>query len=47
MSTKALEAPTMLLEESAVTNALCTAFVCKLFISSEWSIQMLPNLKVI
>ena len=29
MSTKALEAPTMLLEESAVTNALCTAFVCK------------------
>ena len=29
MSTKALEAPTMLLEEDAVTNALCTAFVCK------------------
>ena len=29
MSTKALEAPTMLLEEGAVTNALCTAFVCK------------------
>ena len=29
MSTKALEAPTMLLEEGAVINALCTAFVCK------------------
>ena len=29
MSTKALEAPTMLLEEGAVTNTLCTAFVCK------------------
>ena len=29
MSTKALEAPTMLLEEGAVTNALCTAIVCK------------------
>ena len=29
MSTKALEAPTMLLEEGAVANALCTAFVCK------------------
>ena len=29
MSTKALEAPTMLLEEGGVTNALCTAFVCK------------------
>ena len=29
MSTKALEVPTMLLEEGAVTNALCTALVCK------------------
>ena len=29
MSTKALEAPIMLLEEGAITNALCTAFVCK------------------
>ena len=29
MSTKDLEATTMLLEEGAVTNALCTAFVCK------------------
>ena len=29
MSTKALEAPTMLLEEGAVTNALCNVFVCK------------------
>ena len=32
MSTKSLEAPTMLLEEGAVTNALCTAFVCKHFL---------------
>ena len=29
VSTKALEAPTMLLEEGAVANALRTAFVCK------------------
>ena len=29
VSTKALEAPTMFLEEGAVTNVLCTAFVCK------------------
>ena len=29
VSTKALEAPTMLLEEGAVANALHTAFVCK------------------
>ena len=29
VSTKILEAPTMLLEESTVTNALFTAFVCK------------------
>ena len=29
MSTEAMEAPTMLLEEGAVTNVLCTAFVCK------------------
>ena len=29
MSPKALEAPTMLLEEGAVTNALCIAFVYK------------------
>ena len=29
MSTKALETPTMLLEEGAVTNALCTALVRK------------------
>ena len=32
MSTKALEAPTMLLEEGAATNALCTAFVCNIAI---------------
>ena len=29
VSTKAPEAPTMLLEEGAVANALRTAFVCK------------------
>ena len=29
VSTKALEAPTMLLAEGAVANALRTAFVCK------------------
>ena len=29
VSTKALEAPTMLLEEGAVANSLRTAFVCK------------------
>ena len=29
VSTKVLEAPTMLLEEGTVANALCTAFDCK------------------
>ena len=45
VSTKALEAPTMLLEEGAVANALRTAFVCKLCNSGKITIVQHPELR--
>ena len=45
MSTKALEAPTMLLEEGAVVNALCTAFLCKHCNSGKITIVQHPELR--
>ena len=45
MSTKALEAPTMLLEEGAVANALRTAFVCKHCNSGKITIVQHPELR--
>ena len=44
VSTKALEAPTMLLEEGAVANALRTAFVCKHCNSRKITIVQHPEL---
>ena len=44
VSTKALEAPTMLLEEDAVANALRTAFVCKHCNSEKITIVQHPEL---
>ena len=46
VSTKALEAPTMLLEEGGVTNALCTAFVCKHCNSGKITIVQHPDLRM-
>ena len=45
VSIKALEAPTMLLEEGAVANALCTAFVCKHCNSGKITIVQHPKLR--
>ena len=45
MSTKALEALTMLLEEGAVANALRTAFACKYCHSGKITIVQHPELR--
>ena len=45
VSNKALEAPTMLLEEGAVANALRTAFVCKHCNSAKITIVQHPELR--
>ena len=45
MLTKALEAPTMFLEEGAVANGLRTAFVCKRCNSEKITIVQHPELR--
>ena len=45
VSTKALEAPTMLLEEGAVANALRSAFVCKHCNSGKITIVQHPEMR--
>ena len=45
VSTKALEAPTMLLEEDAVANVLRPAFVCKHCNSGKITIVQHPELR--